>query len=303
MRGGRTLTAHRQVREGGEGQNRSAGRGGLSMQAHVKRKSEQSVSAHSGLRQFSKPSRSWLLEALQLWKHTWWQSGVNDPTVPTLVLVASMFANSVHSGARSVSTRPARQMALVRGMTSLRVNQLMDVATPMGGGGGGGLSAVAEPPGGGGGYAMADSQTTPSAKLAEQGLSSAYMKPWMLVSTVDTKTQRLSPAGMTSGWPSMPDQAMVPPSLGLLDQKELMPLSRAYPSILNACHRESTEGWECGDKGRGRGLGKHDIPPRSSWATRAPAGRGLDDTQWLPRQSPGLSATEKGQRQEKGPGR
>ena len=108
----------------------------------VVKNSEQSVSAHSGPWQFSKPSRSWLLEALQLWKHTRWQSGVNDPTVPTLVAVLNMVANSVQSGTRSVSTRPAKQMALVRGTTSLRVNQLMDVVTPMGGGGGGGGGAA-----------------------------------------------------------------------------------------------------------------------------------------------------------------
>ena len=165
------------------------------MQAYVKRNWPHCVSAHSGPWQFSKPSWSCVSEAAQLWKHTVWHSGVNVPTTPTLAPWLSVVANSVQSGARSVSVSPAKQMALVRGMISLRVYQCIDVTTPMGGGGGGGCQIVAStaPCGGGGGKACADSHTTPSASLAPHGFSSAYMNPWIDVSTVETSTHRFSP--------------------------------------------------------------------------------------------------------------
>ena len=209
---------------------------GSSKQTHVSKNWPHVVSAHSSPRQFSNPSRSWLLDAPQLWKHTGWQSGVNEPTVPTFVLRLSVLANSIQSATRSVSANPARQIADVRGMTSLRVNQPIEVVTPIGGGGGGGFQIVSgtAPCGGGGGYAWALSQTTPSASLAVHGLSSAYMKPWMLVSTVETSTHRLSPAEMLSGCPSKPDHTIVPPSFGLSDQNAVTPRSRAYPSMLKA---------------------------------------------------------------------
>lgn len=59
-------------------------------------------------------------------------------TAPVLAGFPSSVAKAVHSLAMSVSTRPPRQMAAVRGRMTVRVYQLSEAVTPRGGGGGGG---------------------------------------------------------------------------------------------------------------------------------------------------------------------
>ena len=70
--------------------------------------------------------------------------------MPECAGLASSVANPVHSTAMSLSVSPARQMASVRGTTSLRVYHRSEAVTPIGGGGGGGEDSPPTPPGGGG---------------------------------------------------------------------------------------------------------------------------------------------------------
>ena len=99
------------------------------------------------------------------------------PITPARLDLASAVANSAHSVARSLSTRPERQMASVRGRTSFLMKSLMLATTAIGGGGGVGGGVTETPPsGGGGGAANPLSQITPSAILPEHGSMRAYLR-------------------------------------------------------------------------------------------------------------------------------
>lgn len=72
------------------------------------------------------------------WKQTSWHIGMNVDTEPALAGFESSVANAMHSLAMSASTKPARQIADVRGMIVVLVYHCSDAVTAMGGGGGGG---------------------------------------------------------------------------------------------------------------------------------------------------------------------
>ena len=103
--------------------------------------------------------------------------GMKAPITPARLDLDSAVANSVHNFARSLSTRPERQMASVRGRTSFLMKSLMLATTAIGGGGGVGGGVTETPPsGGGGGAADPLSQITPSAILPGQGSMRAYLR-------------------------------------------------------------------------------------------------------------------------------
>lgn len=79
------------------------------------------------------------------------QSGMNVTITPDLAGLDITVANSVHSFVRSLSIRPERQMASVRGRTSALMYSRMLATTAMGGGGGAGSGKTDTPPPGGGG--------------------------------------------------------------------------------------------------------------------------------------------------------
>jgi len=102
---------------------------------------------------------------------------MNAPITPTRVDLDRIVANSVHSFARSLSTRPERQIASVLGRTSFLIKSIMLATTAIGGGGGvGGGVTETPPPAGGGGAADPLSQITPSAILPRHGSMRAYLR-------------------------------------------------------------------------------------------------------------------------------
>ena len=141
------------------------------------KKSRHRVSAHSALLQRSKLSMSTRDDELHECQQTSLHCGVNDPSTPAEVGFEIKFANSTHSLLRSLSTRPARQMASVLGRISDLINASMDAWTAIGGGGGvgGGSTDTSVLPGGGGGAAAPLSQTTESASRPLHGSMRAYL--------------------------------------------------------------------------------------------------------------------------------
>ena len=78
--------------------------------------------------------------------------GMNEPTTPDEAGFEMALENSLHSLTRSLSTKPAKHIASVRGLISDLMNSRMDACTPTGGGGGVGGGRADTPvfPGGGG---------------------------------------------------------------------------------------------------------------------------------------------------------
>ena len=142
------------------------------------RKSRHSVSAHSAPRHRSKLSTSVLEEELHECQQISLHCGTKEPTTPADAGLDIALENSVQSLTRSLSTKPARQIASVRGRISRLMNSRMEACTAIGGGGGagGGSTDTPDPPGGGGGAAAPLSQTTESAKRPEQGSMRAYLR-------------------------------------------------------------------------------------------------------------------------------
>lgn len=79
--------------------------------------------------------------------------GMKDPITPDEAGFEIVFANSVHKRVRSLSTKPDKQMASVRGRISVLMNSRIEAVTAIGGGGGvgGGRTEVPVEPDGGGG--------------------------------------------------------------------------------------------------------------------------------------------------------